>query len=187
MQNKEVLKIKPIILSKLIKLIQRPLLEYIQILLEIIITFKKTNQKDLRFHSLIQHAEQFQLNLKQIKKLTLRCSNINDANIIYNELINFLNHFDSLNNEIFAMFQPLIMKFDHYHKFFQSFKVLNDINDKIGEDGHCDITLKREIEWFIKYHNDLLSRLKLESQNSHGNQYPVKFQSRDSLYKKSIN
>ncbi|CAL9728325.1 hypothetical protein MOUN0_D01530 [Monosporozyma unispora] len=166
MQNKELLEIKEIISSKLIKLVQKPLLKYINILLKNLIIFNLQYQNSTKQSSLQRNIEQFQFTLKQIKKLIIDCSNINDVNTIYNELLIFLNQCDSLDDNRFNVFQPLIIKFHYFQIFFESFKIINDINDKVNNGSPWNVSLKKEMKWFIKFTEDLLNRLTIESQNN---------------------
>lgn len=169
MQTENVLDIKEIILSKLIKLVQKPLLKYIDILSKILKIFiLQINQKQSSLHKIIQ---QFYYTLKQIKTRVIDCSSINDINIIYKEIISFLDLFDSLDNKRFNILQPLIVKFHYFDKFFQSFKVINYINGKVTNDSKWDVSLKKEIKWFIAFNEDLLTRINIESKDNESLEY----------------
>lgn len=166
MQTENVLDIKEIILSKLIKLVQKPLLKYIDILLKILKIFVLKYQYSKKHSSLNKIIEQFNYTLTKIRNLVIDCSNINDINILYRKIIIFLDQFNSLNIKGFNLFQPLIVKFHYFHKFFQSFKVINYINGKFTNVSKWDVSLKKEIEWSIAFNEDLLNRINIESKDN---------------------
>lgn len=171
MQSKETLKIKETVLKRLIKLVKRPLFQYIDILSHIlkgleISYFSLNTQRQVDFINAIERFKHF---FNKIKKSIVCCSDIAGINMLYNQLVEFLNQFDSFKDrELLLGFQPLIINFNYFHSFFQSFRVINDIHKKFFMESDsnqcCDhLILQKEIQWYITFQEDLLGKLILES------------------------
>lgn len=166
MQSKKPLNIQKTILKRLIELIKRPLLQYMDILAD---TLKSLDNSSFKFNEKAQldHAiEKLEHSFSTIKKSVACCSDINGISTIYNESIQFLKQFDSLDDQSLLLdFQPLIIKFNHFYDFFQSFRIVNDIYEKLFNevDNQWDLNLQKEIQWYITFQNKLLEKLLSES------------------------
>lgn len=191
MPRKEPLTIKETILKKLIVLIKTPLLQYMDILSNILkrlkmSCFDSSNGKKPVY--LINVVERFKHIFHKISRSILCCSNIGGINMIYNELIEFLNQFDSFDDQLLLVFfQPLIVKFNYFHDFFQSFRVINDIYEKISNDAiHWDLKLQKEIQWYITFHEDLLQKLTAETKSfTNQLQKPLAADSKPKFYRQN--
>ncbi|KAK5963269.1 uncharacterized protein PWA37_004983 [Arxiozyma heterogenica] len=163
MPGKETLKLKKVVLRKLIKLIKTPLLKYMDVLSNILKGLETLyfNGGKIRQIYPINIIEKFKHIFYHIKRSIIYCSNLNEINVIYNEFIEFLSQFDSFNDQSLLMFfQPLIVKFDYFRDFFQSFRVINDIYEKFPSDTtHWNLKLQKEIQWYITFQEELLKKL----------------------------